>query len=74
MKLEISDAGPSAYYCPASTTNLVDGVWERSPHSDDGVNPFIVSNLNYSTTDGTNQFIYMQSANSTGFIRIQGVD
>jgi len=74
MKLEVSGASPSAAFCPASTTNLVEGTWGRIPHSDDGVNPFIVTNFNYSTTDGTNRFIYLQqSTNNTEFIRIQGV-
>ena len=71
MKLGISGSSPSAYYYPESTTNLVDGTWERIPHSDDGVNPFIVTNFNYSSTDGTNRFIYMQSTGSASeFIRI----
>jgi len=74
LKLEVSGASPLASYCPASTLDLVEGTWERIPHSDDGVNPFIVTNLTYSATDGTNRFIYMQqSTNRTGFIRIQGV-
>ena len=72
MKLEISAASPSDY--PASTTNLVGGIWVRIPHSDDGEIPFIVTNLNYSSTDGTNQFIYLQSTNRTGFVRMQSVD
>ncbi len=72
LKLEVSGASPAASYCPASTTNLVNGAWGRIPHSDDGVNDFIVTNLTYSTTDGTNRFIYMQQGtNRIGFIRIQ---
>ena len=72
MKLVISGATPSD--CPASTANLVDGAWGRIPHSDDAVNPYIVTNLTYSTTDGTNQFIYLQSNGTREFIRIQSVD
>ena len=75
LKLEVSGANPLASYCPASTLDLVGGTWERIAHSDDGVNPFIVTNLTYSATDGTNRFIYMQqSTNRTGFIRIQSVE
>jgi hypothetical protein len=75
LMLAISGASSPEYYYPESTTNLVDGVWERIPHSDNGVNEFIVTNLSYSTTDGPNRFIYMQQGtNSAGFIRIQSVD
>jgi len=75
LKMEVSGASPSASFCPASTTNLVNGAWGRIPHSDDGVNDFIVTNLTYSTTDGTNRFIYMQQGtNRIEFIRIQSVD
>ncbi len=73
--MEVSGASPAAGYWPASTTNLVNGAWERIPHSDDGLNDFIVTNLTYSTTDGTNRFIYLQeSTNRTEFIRIQRID
>ena len=74
MRLGIGVASPLANAYPESTTNLVDGTWGRIPHSDDGVNPFIVTNFNYSTTDGTNQFIYMQTTNSAEFFRIQRAD
>ncbi len=75
IRLAISGASPSALFCPVSTVDLVNGTWGRIPHSDDGVNPFIETNLTYSTTDGTHKFIYIrQGTNSAGFIRIQSVD
>jgi len=75
LKLAVSGASSPEYYYPESTTNLVDGTWERIPHSDDGVNDFIVTNFNYSTTDGTNQVIYLQSTDKTSeFFRIQVAD
>ncbi len=70
MRLEISGATPAASYYPESTLSLVGETWEAVPHSDDGVNPFIVTDLSYSTTDGTNKFIYMQTTNSAEFFRI----
>ncbi len=74
LKLAVSGVSSPEYSYPESTTNLVDGIWERIPHSDDGMNLFIETNFTYSTTDGTNRFIYIQqSTNSTGFIRIQSV-
>jgi hypothetical protein len=74
MQLEINTPSPTEYYYPESKLDLTGGTWERIPHSDDGVNPFIIEDLNYSTTDGTNVFIYVETTNSAEFIRILGFD
>jgi hypothetical protein len=72
LKLEVSGASPAAYYYPASTTNLVDGPWERIPHSDDPGNPFIETNLSYATNVGdTNNIIYVQGDNTEEFFKIE---
>lgn len=53
-------------------TNLVSGVWDYAAHSDDGVNPFVVTNLSYSTeVDSTQRMIYVQSSTETGFFGVE---
>ena len=52
-------------------TDLVFGSWDYTPHSDDGVNAFITTDLSYSTADGTNYAIYVEATNSAAFYGIE---
>lgn len=63
MRIVVNVPSSMSNCYPKSTANLMTGTWERVAHSDDGVNPFVVSNFNYSTMDssGTNHVIYLQS-------------
>ena len=63
MEMVVHAPDPANNYHPKSTTNLTAGTWGSAAHSDDGVNPFVVTNLDYSTTDasGTNRVVYLQA-------------
>ncbi|RLA55703.1 MAG: hypothetical protein DRR04_14580 [Gammaproteobacteria bacterium] len=73
-RLVVDASAPAYGYFPKSTTNLMDGTWGSVAHSDDGVHPFLVTNLNYSTMEGTNQVIYVEATGSQGFFRIGGAE
>ena len=72
LKMVIDAPSSAGNYYPKSKLDLVTGTWSSVPHSDDGVNPFVVTNLGYSTTDatGTNEVIYVNATNSAGFFGI----
>ena len=60
---------PTSY--PLMKTDLVAGSWARVGHSTNGVSgTFITTNLDYSVVSGTNQVIYLQSADSATFFGI----
>ncbi len=75
MKMVVSCAVPENNY-PTSTLDLQTGSWERVAHSDNGTNPFVVTNLDYSTMDasGTKEVIYVQSSDARKFFRIGGAE
>ncbi|RLA55519.1 MAG: hypothetical protein DRR04_14745, partial [Gammaproteobacteria bacterium] len=73
-RLVIDASAPAYGYYPKTTTNLVDGIWGSVAHSDDGVNPFHVTNLTYSTLEGTNKVIYVDASGIQGFFRIGGAE
>ena len=60
---------PELYY-PQTTTNLVTGPWTGVAHSDDGVHGFVVTNVGYSTAEGSNAVIYMQLNHAGAFFGI----
>ena len=61
----------SVEYIPQSTTDLVGGSWAQPPHSDDGVNPFVVTNVeDYATTTGSNAVIYLETDAVAEFFKI----
>ena len=74
MKMVVDAPGITSLYRPKATTDLLAGTWANVPHSDDGVNPFVVTNLGYSTTDatGTNEVIYVNATEATKFFGIGG--
>ncbi|RKX42249.1 MAG: hypothetical protein DRP64_10145, partial [Verrucomicrobia bacterium] len=73
-RLVVDASAPAYGYFPKITTNLMDGTWGSVAHSDDGVHPFLVTNLTYSTLEGTNQVIYVETSNPQGFFRIGGAE
>jgi len=59
-------------YYPEYRTDLTGGTWTNVAHSDNGVNSFSLTNLNYSTTDGSNTIIFVQANDALEFFRITG--
>ena len=71
MKMTVDAPGAAEVYAPVATTNLVDGTWVDAAHSTNGVDPFIVTNLGYSTAEGANNVIYVDATtNSAKFFQI----
>ena len=70
MKLVIDAPSAPLLYYPKATTSLNIVPWAGVAHSDDGVNPFVITNLSYSTAEGDNEAIYVQSTNSAEFFGI----
>ena len=57
-------------YYPLATMDLTIPSWTNVPHSKDGSNPFIITNLAYSTTEGTNDAIYVKADDARSFFGI----
>ena len=74
MKMVVNIPGSPTDYNPQATTDLISIPWGSVAHSDDGVNAFVVTNMDYSTIDasGTNKVIYMQSNDAQKFFNIGG--
>ncbi|MEN8255356.1 MAG: hypothetical protein ABFR33_07795, partial [Verrucomicrobiota bacterium] len=73
MKMVVDAPGPASRYHPEASTNLVEGGWARVPHSTNGLPPFVETNLSYSTAEGTNEVIYVETdATSAEFFKIIG--
>jgi len=72
MKLVIDAPSAAMFYYPKATTSLNLVPWTDVPHSDDGVNPFVVTNLGYSTAEGDNKAIYVETTEATKFFGIGG--
>ena len=71
MQMVVNTTDPTASY-PKATSNLVNAVWTSVPHSDNGANAFVVTNLSYSTADGSNNVIYVQASDAVQFYGIGG--
>lgn len=71
IKLTIGTAGDLSAYTLMGCTNLVDGNWLAVAHSDDGENPFVETNLTYSTAEGSNAVIYVESSKDNEFFSLQ---
>lgn len=67
LKMVVNAPDASELYSPLATMDLVNGGWGAVAHSDDGVNPFVVTNLSYSTVEGTNEVIYVQASDAHKF-------
>jgi hypothetical protein len=72
MRIVVDAPSLASNYYPKSTADLQVGAWTGVPHSDDGVNAFVVTNLDYSTAEGTNEVIYVRATNSAAFFGIGG--
>ena len=72
MKLVVDAPIDASRYWPEGVANLALGSWTNIAHSDDGVNAFVVTNLAYSTAEGTNEVIYVQTVNPAGFFKVVG--
>ena len=70
VRLVIDASGPGHRYYPKTTTDLVGVPWGSVEHSDDGVNPSYVTNLNYATSEGTNKVIYVDATGAAAFFGI----
>ena len=69
LEIEFNTPNAAASYLN-TRTNLVEDQWVNASHSDNGVNAFVVSNLTYSTTTGTNKLIYVRTDEPVRFFRI----
>ncbi len=72
MKMVVNAPSTASRYSVQATTDLAIDPFSAVAHSDNGVNPFVVTNLAYSTVQGTNEVIYVQSADSEKFFKIIG--
>ena len=72
VEIAIFNPDPGFYYNLKGKANLTGSAWTNWPHSDDGVNPFVVTNLDYSSHDGTNKLIYVEAVDATAFFRVDG--
>jgi len=72
MEMVIHTPDAASKYYPKYTTNLVNGTWSGAAHSIDGLAPFVITNLSYSSVDpsGSNNVIYVQATNSAAFFGI----
>jgi hypothetical protein len=65
------DGNAAENVSPVTTDSLTVQGWEYIAHSDDGVNPFVIANLDYSTASGSNVVIYVEGTNSAGFFGLE---
>ena len=74
VKMVVDTIGLKDSYYPMVSSNLVSGSWATVPHSDDELNPFVVTNLSYSSVDatGTNEVIYLQVDHAQKFFKVDG--
>lgn len=72
LRLAVSSTGNWEELRLVGSSNLVRGGWSYIPHSDDGVNPFMITNLLYSTSmDATQRIIYVHPAGPTAFFGVE---
>ncbi len=69
MEIEVNTPNVAESYLNV-TTDLATDSWTNAPHSDDGANPFVVSNLTYSTASGANKLIYVRTDPPAKFFRM----
>ncbi len=70
MRMVIDAQSAASNYYPKASTNLMSGLWNEVAHSDDGVNAFAVTNLDYAGVEGTNKVIYLQADETKKFFGI----
>ncbi len=72
MKILVDAPSGGEHYYPVASSNLESAVWGHIPHSPDGLNPFVATNLSYSTTDGSNTVIYVRVDHAQKFFKVDG--
>ncbi len=72
MKILVDAPSGGEHYYPVASSNLESAVWGHIPHSPDGLNPFVATNLSYSTTDGSNTVIYVRVDYAQKFFKVDG--
>ena len=71
MRMEVNVTGYPGAFSPQVKTDLViASSWVNVPHSDNGFNAFVVTNLSYSTVSGSNEVIYVHSDDVSEFFRL----
>lgn len=71
LKLAVSGAGAPSLLQVMQTGDLVSEAWSPVGLSTNGLAPFIVTNLSYSVTEGSNRVVYVETTNSVGFFGVQ---
>jgi hypothetical protein len=71
MVVQLVTGSDASAYSPKAQTNLTDGVWDPVAHSDSAGGTYAVSNLNFSSTDGSNFVIYVKTTNTAEFFQIE---
>ena len=74
MEIVVNTPSSANRYFPQANSALVSGSWGSVPHSDNGANSFLVTNLDYSAIDasGTNKVIYVETTDAQKFFNIGG--
>lgn len=72
MKMVVNAPSTASRYSLQATTDLAILPFTHVAHSDNGVMPFVVTNLAYSTAEGTNEVIYVETAGPKKFFKIIG--
>jgi hypothetical protein len=70
MRMVVNAPSSASNYYPKATSDLMAEDWAGVPHSSDGVAPFLVTNLVYSTPEGSNEVIYVQVNQASGFFKV----
>ena len=74
MRLEINAPGPSISYYPEAASDLGADPWGSVPHSEKAEGPFVVTNLGYSSAEGTNEVIFVETTSPVEFFKIIGTE
>ena len=73
IQVEVDLPGNPALFHPETTTNLTAVPWGNAAHSSDGGNPFLVTNLSYSSlgTNGTNRVFFVKAEGNSAFFSVK---
>ena len=72
MRMVVDAPDLATNYYPKTTTDLVVGTWTQVAHSTDGSDPFVITNLSYSTAEGSNEVVYVQADDAAAFFGVGG--
>jgi len=72
LKLTFNTTGLPDYFDLVGRSDLTTGSWGYAPHSDDGINPFVVTDLSYSTDEGGGNYsVYVETTGSEAFYGLE---